>query len=97
MQRPKRYDYTQYVAWRLSTGQFHRRGKPALIWADGRVEWAAYQYGVIRNTVKYCNVIKLTKQQTVLMLLKYGDILPTHVNDCDEEIKQFWRTKWNAQ
>ncbi len=94
MLRPKRHDSKLSSAWRIPNGGIHRRYKPAVIYYDGRVEWCVYGSGFHKDTRKYCKAAICTQQETTLMILKYGDILPTRIEECDEESIKLWRRRW---
>lgn len=63
--------FTEY----LFNGQRHRDDGPALISFDGtRERW--YLYGKwIASTREYCASVEMTDEETVVMILKYGESL----------------------
>jgi hypothetical protein len=60
----------------------HRNGGPALVSnSSGKCYW--YVRGAEYTTTReYCKALKYSKIKTMAMMLKHGEILPTHIDMC---------------
>lgn len=85
--RPKRLDLNGTIVYALYYDGFyaikrHRNGHPAVIHLDGDCEW--WVNGLYYDDVRmYCKSLRYSKMKTMTMILKYGDILPMHIDECD--------------
>lgn len=76
----KYFPYFEWNVWHNHRWTTHRVGKPAIICrSSGRCEWwirdQRYFY-----THEYCKKCKMTKIKTMQMVLKYGDTLPSNID-----------------
>lgn len=70
------YDEIRYMVQGVSCYLCHRTDGPAIISKDGRIFWCVN--GIfIKTTEEYCRLCEYTPEETVIMILKYGDVLPT--------------------
>jgi hypothetical protein len=79
----KKRHFTAYVLG-ANRGEYvrHKNGGPAFISHDnGSCEWWAYDLWY-EYTIDYCKALGFSKMKTMQWVLKYGEILPTHIDMC---------------
>jgi hypothetical protein len=68
---------TEYMRFMGDTYYPHRTDGPAIINNDGDIKDTWMLFGeIIINTRLFCDVAELSEEQTMFMLLKYGEELP---------------------
>lgn len=76
-------DVKRYVTSGISCNINHRSDGPAIYGLDGKIFWCVYgKFYIV--TRKYCDACAYSPEETVMMLLKCGERLPSHTDDYRE-------------
>lgn len=76
--------------FKVSNGDFHNIGKPAVVWPAGALRWFVdgMNYRSVGEYLDACGD-RLSKEDKMVFALKYGDTLPKYIDDLiDDDILQ---------